>query len=187
MIGTNARNRREAAQMINEKRYGELIREIPIKKGDFFQINPGCRHAIKGGTLILETQQSSDITYRVYDYGRLSNGIPRELHVEQSMDVIEAPFQTPGGQPVICNMKNVTKTCFVKCSYYQVFKYEVYGKYEETFNHDFVNVSVLNGSGTLNGIEIVKGMHFIIPHGYGVCYFEGEMSLICSVPGRERK
>ena len=49
------------------------------KKGDFLQIDPGTVHAIKGGTLILETQQNSDITYRVYDYDRLSNGKPREL------------------------------------------------------------------------------------------------------------
>ncbi len=38
-----------------ERRWKELIREVPIQKGDFFQINPGCLHAIKGGTLILET------------------------------------------------------------------------------------------------------------------------------------
>lgn len=58
--------------MIHEGKWSEFIREIPIKKGDFLQIDPGTVHAIKGGTLILETQQNSDITYRVYDYGRLS-------------------------------------------------------------------------------------------------------------------
>ena len=55
--------------MIEQERWGELIREIPVKKGDFIQINPGTVHAIKGGLMILETQQNSDITYRVYDYG----------------------------------------------------------------------------------------------------------------------
>ena len=59
--------------MIHNARWNELIREVPIKKGDFFQINPGCLHAIKGGTLLIETQQSSDVTYRVYDYDRLQN------------------------------------------------------------------------------------------------------------------
>ena len=60
--------------MVEENRWTELLREVPIHKGDFFQIDPGCLHAIKGGTLILETQQSSDVTYRFYDYGRLQNG-----------------------------------------------------------------------------------------------------------------
>ena len=66
--------------MIHEGKWSEFIREIPIKKGDFLQIDPGTVHAIKGGTLILETQQNSDITYRVYDYGRLSNG-KRESYI----------------------------------------------------------------------------------------------------------
>ena len=64
-----------------------------VKKGDFFQINPGCLHAIKGGTVILETQQNSDITYRVYDYDRLSDGKPRQLHVDESINTIVAPFE----------------------------------------------------------------------------------------------
>ena len=77
VIGHHAGNKDEVKQMIEEKRWKEFIREIPVSKGDFFQINPGCVHAIKGGTLVLETQQSSDITYRVYDYDRLSGGKPQ--------------------------------------------------------------------------------------------------------------
>lgn len=60
--------------MVHDGRWDELIRKVTIRKGDFFQINPGTVHAIKAGTLILETQQSSDITYRLYDYGHLQNG-----------------------------------------------------------------------------------------------------------------
>ena len=67
--------------MVEEKRWKDLIREVPVKKGDFYQIDSGCVHAIKGGTVILETQQSSDITYRVYDYDRKWIGKLRELHV----------------------------------------------------------------------------------------------------------
>lgn len=51
-------------------------------------------HAIKGGTLILETQQNSDITYRVYDYDRLSNGKLRPLHIKQSFDIINVPAKS---------------------------------------------------------------------------------------------
>lgn len=92
VIGHNAKNHEEVEEMIRGKRWKEFIREIPVKKGDFFQINPGCVHAIKGGTLIIETQQNSDITYRVYDYDRLQDGKPRALHVQQSIDVIKAPL-----------------------------------------------------------------------------------------------
>ena len=62
VAGHNAKTKEELEQMIHEGRWKEFIREIPIKPGDFIQIDPGTVHAIKGGTLLLETQQSSDIT-----------------------------------------------------------------------------------------------------------------------------
>lgn len=73
VIGHNAKDKAEVEKMIRNHEWSDFIRKVPVHKGDFFQINPGCVHAIKGGTLILETQQSSDITYRVYDYDRLQN------------------------------------------------------------------------------------------------------------------
>ena len=91
---TQFKDKEELSRMIHEGKWSEFIREIPIKKGDFLQIDPGTVHAIKGGTLILETQQNSDITYRVYDYGRLSNGKPRELHIDKSIDVITVPAKS---------------------------------------------------------------------------------------------
>lgn len=74
VIGHNAETREELARMVHEGRWDEFIREVPVKKGDFLQIDPGTVHAIKGGITLLETQQNSDITYRVYDYDRLSGG-----------------------------------------------------------------------------------------------------------------
>ena len=56
--------------MIEEGRWDDMLNVLPIHKGDFFQIDSGTVHAIKTGTLILETQQSSDVTYRLYDYDR---------------------------------------------------------------------------------------------------------------------
>ena len=87
--------------MIEEKRWNELIKVHPIKKGDFFQITPGTVHAIKGGTVILETQQNSDITYRLYDYDRLSNGKPRQLHVAESLKSIDFDLPVPESRPTV--------------------------------------------------------------------------------------
>ena len=61
VIGHNAKSNEELAEMIHQGKWGDLIREIPVKKGDFIQIDPGTVHAIKGGLMILETQQNSDI------------------------------------------------------------------------------------------------------------------------------
>ncbi len=86
---------------IHEDRYEELVRQMPVKKGDFIQIVPGTVHAIKGGFTILENQQSSDITYRVYDYHRLVDGKERPLHVQQSIDVITVPDTSAERQSAI--------------------------------------------------------------------------------------
>ena len=65
VVGQRAADRDEFAKMTEEGRWDDLLNRVPIAKGDFFQIDPGTVHAILGGTLVLETQQSSDVTYRV--------------------------------------------------------------------------------------------------------------------------
>ena len=182
VIGHNAKNHEEVEEMIRGKRWKEFIREIPVKKGDFFQINPGCVHAIKGGTLILETQQNSDITYRVYDYDRLSDGKPRQLHVEQSIDTIVAPFEPAKCDTYTENLQGAEHKHLITCPFYSVDKYDVDGVFTIEFDKYFTDVSVVEGSGTVNGIPLEKGQHFIVPAGYGKCRFEGVMSLICSNP-----
>lgn len=180
VIGHHAGDRNEMEQMIREKRWDDFIRVIPVKKGDFFQIDPGCLHAIKGGTLILETQQSSDITYRVYDYGRLSDGKPRQLHIEQSIDVIQAPFVNHDTVSEKTVLPGAVQTRLVSCPFYTVERYEVDGEWTCTFPHGFTNVTILEGEGTLNGVKFEKDVSFIIPDKYGFCGFSGTFSMICS-------
>lgn len=180
VIGHNAKDKAELADMINNHRWGEFIREVPIHKGDFFQIEPGCLHAIKGGTLILETQQNSDITYRVYDYDRLSNGKPRELHVQQSIDVIKAPFKPTETKQSVEDGDGYTLKTLVSCDYYTVKKLDINGTAELEQGHDFMNVSVIDGKGEIDGTPIAKGTHFILPSGYGTAKISGDLSLILS-------
>lgn len=66
-----------------------MIHKVPVKAGDVFYIPSGMVHAIGGGILLYEIQQSSDVTYRLWDYGRTNHkGELRELHIDPSMDVI---------------------------------------------------------------------------------------------------
>jgi mannose-6-phosphate isomerase len=102
-------------ESLNRERYAELIarnqaesclQSVKAKSGDAFMINPGTVHAIGGGNLLLEVQQSSDSTYRVYDYGRLGDdGKPRKLHLEKALDVLN--FKKSSGEEII-QPKNVT-------------------------------------------------------------------------------
>lgn len=182
VIGHYARDKKEMEEMIRSHNWEKFIRRVPVKKGDFFQIDPGCLHAIKGGTLILETQQSSDITYRVYDYDRLSDGKPRPLHVEQSIATIAAPFVPYKGEPAVEKLEGAVHTHLITCPYYSVDKYDICGGFAKDFASFFTNVSVLEGEGTVDGIPVKKGSHFILPYQYGTCRIEGNLSIICSNP-----
>ncbi|RHX88357.1 type I phosphomannose isomerase catalytic subunit [Leptospira stimsonii] len=81
---SNATSREEFQSLVETNRAEEILREITVKEGDSFLLNPGRIHAIGAGILLMEVQQSSDSTYRVYDYGR-----PRELHLKKALDVLD--------------------------------------------------------------------------------------------------
>ena len=181
IIGHNAASKEEMAQMVRENRWGELLREVPIHKGDFFQIDPGCLHAIKGGTLILETQQSSDVTYRFYDYGRLENGKPRQLHIEKSLDVTTAPFVPATAARAVSRMGAATVTHLVSCPYYSVYHALLEkGSMAINWTQPFVNVSILEGEGTLDGMQVKKGDHLLICANYGDMEIQGNLEFIYS-------
>ncbi len=188
VIGHHAETKEELHRMIEEKRWNDFIREIPIQKGDFIQIDPGTVHAIKGGCLILETQQNSDITYRIYDYDRLSNGKPRELHIQKSLDVIKVPAKR--AEDSILSAREVPKNQLYQlyqCDYYKIFKLDVEGEVWLEQNEPFLMLSVLEGSGIIENDLIKKGDHFIIPYQYGRFQIKGKVCLIVSTVGEREK
>ncbi len=180
IVGHNAKSKEELRCMVEEGRWNDLLRKIPIKKGDFFQIDPGCLHAIRQGTVILETQQNSDITYRVYDYDRLSNGKPRELHTEKSLEVITTPAKESVTDIKTEKHEGFTREKLIECNYYSVERIVVEKSARVNQSYNFMNVSVVEGSGTVDGKAIKKGSHFILPRGYGEAEFSGNLELIIS-------
>ena len=180
IIGHNAKSKEELKSMVADGRWDDLLRKIPIKKGDFFQIDPGCLHAIRKGTVILETQQNSDITYRVYDYDRLSDGKPRELHTQKALDVITAPAKEATVDIKTEKCDGFIREKLYDCEYYTVERIVVETKAKINQPYSFMNVSVVEGAGTVDGHEIKKGSHFILPCGYGEVEFVGNMELIVS-------
>ncbi len=82
-------SRDEYMDALDDNKVEELLQHVPVKKGDVFFIPAGLVHAIGKGVVVAEIQQSSDVTYRIYDYKRVDdNGNERELHTEQALDVI---------------------------------------------------------------------------------------------------
>jgi len=77
-------------RLLAEERLEECVNKVQVAAGDVVFIPPGCLHATGAGILFCEVQQNSDLTYRVYDWGRMGlDGKPRELHLEKALDVID--------------------------------------------------------------------------------------------------
>jgi mannose-6-phosphate isomerase len=83
-------SREEYLQAVENDTIEDYLKKIQVKKGDVIFIPAGCVHSIGKGCLILEVQQSSDITYRIFDYNRVDDfGKKRELHTEFALDAID--------------------------------------------------------------------------------------------------
>lgn len=181
VVGHNAQTKEELAKMVQNGEWEDLIRRVHVEKDDFIQIEPGTIHTFGGGLMILEIQQNSDITYRVYDFDRLTDGKPRELHLDKAMDVIEVPskplesYITKTG-----NMPENVMNLLIECEYYKVWKMDVTRPVSIKQDQAFMLMSVTRGSGLVNGTGICKGDHFILPHGYGDINLQGDMQLIIS-------
>ena len=187
IYGHNAKSREELRQQIEKKEWDKLLTKVPVKAGDFFYVPSGTMHAIGSGILILETQQSSDTTYRVYDFDRKdAKGNLRELHLEKSIDVLNigAPANS---RPVTVKADDLTSTLLVASDFFAVYKWEVSGKVDIEKTAAYLLVSVLAGRGvlTVDGetYPIAKGDHFILPSDVEKWTFEGkDLEMIVSHP-----
>jgi mannose-6-phosphate isomerase len=185
IFGHNARTKEELIDQINEGRWDDLLRRVKIKPGDFFFVPSGTIHALCEGTLVLETQQSSDTTYRVYDYDRRdAEGNLRELHLEKAIDVTTVPHQDAISSPKMGEREHAMMTTFVESEFFSVYKWEIHGKSTFSFDDRYLLLSVIKGTGNFvsagKKYRLEKGMHFIIPVGLGEFVIDGDCELIVS-------
>ncbi|MCD7858907.1 MAG: class I mannose-6-phosphate isomerase [Firmicutes bacterium] len=101
----------------------KLLHKVPVRKDDVFFIPAGRIHALGAGALVAEIQQSSNLTYRLYDYNRLDKyGKPRELHVDKALDVAKLQGSREPRQPmrVLHFGKGQASEFLCRCKYFQV-------------------------------------------------------------------
>ena len=137
-----------------------------IKPNDFIYVPATTVHAINEGTFIYEVQESSDTTYRIYDYDRKDDqGNTRELHLDKAVEVIDFPAKTIDQKTTINKTKDYTHYHYVTNQYFNVNRYSVNDQL--TFNFDtYALVSILNGEGHILNEFVKKGDHFIVPSTY---------------------
>ena len=165
IIGHNAKDKNELKEMFDNSAWDKFIKAQPVVKGDVFNIEPGTVHAIRKNTLIYEIQQSSDRTYRIYDYDRLENGKPRELHLDESLEVIKYEEKDVEQQKVDIYSSDTMKIVqLVQNQYFNLFKLDINGVDKHSFNKDmnFLLITIIDGEVKINETSFIKGESGII-------------------------
>lgn len=111
-------NKESYVQLLEDKNIMSVMNEVDIKTGDMFFIETGTVHAIGAGTVIAEIQQTSDITYRIYDFDRVdqTTGETRELHTELAVDALN--YSKAGETKVDYELKSNELVETVSCPYF---------------------------------------------------------------------
>lgn len=121
----------QVRKAIEDGKLGKYLQKVDIKKNDVFYIPSGTVHAICSGALVAEVQESSNLTYRLYDYDRVDkNGNKRELHIYKALDVLNLNSSAEPKQPlrVLKFEKGYAKELLCRCKYFQVYRFLVNGK-----------------------------------------------------------
>lgn len=175
-------SREKFRRSIENKTLLQDLNSVKVKKGDLFFIEAGTVHAIGKGALIAEIQQNSNCTYRVYDYGRLGNdGRPRELHIDKAVDVsntVPPKYDTkPMGKEEM--HQGYISQQLTKCDLFSVDRYAVTDKLSlEADKSSFNHILVIDGKGTINNREAVKGDSYLVPADFGKYEIQGQIEVL---------
>ena len=188
IVGTKDCDKETFKKAIDDGDLSPYLNKIPVKKGDFFYIQSGLVHAICEGILIAEIQQSSDTTYRVYDYNR-----GREIHVQKALDVIDFSLKGENSKGITLKYDGYEKTYLCLSEYFTIQKYDIKTNVKETSDKDrFFLFTCVDGSGVIKysgGEEKINmGDSIFIPAYLGEYELEGSFTLLKSyVPNTQKE
>ncbi len=154
-----------------------LVHRLPTVAGDSLLIRSGVMHAIDGGNLILEIQQNSDTTYRVYDWGRVGlDGKPRAMHVEQSMASLEA--NTAGTPQLVRSADKIT--VLAECREFRITRHCLAGgeRLDIRAGEQARILSVVSGSLTADGSTLGLGDNALLPYAGAYHFAAGQDTIV---------
>ncbi len=183
-IGVDSESGAEFRQALKDG--GDLtpyLQTVSVTKGDCFLIPSGCVHAIGAGVTIIEIQQSSDVTYRLYDYGR-----PREIHVEQGLSVTDVSIQVPNlRHKSVVTHDGYTTQLFCENDYFGLERIVVHNVCAQ--KTDFTRFEILtcvSGEITLANdtfkATLVTGDSYLLPASLGEYQLQGNGEVLRSYP-----
>jgi mannose-6-phosphate isomerase len=168
---------------MEENRLEDVFQSHPVNAGDTFFIPAGTPHTIGPHVILCEVQEYSDLTYRVYDYGRVDGrGKPRELQIEKALEVMKFGVAAPSKvTPVQLPSDCVRKTLLVACSFFAAERWEFRATVQaESSNENFEIWVILDGTGDIHwqGIPLAyqRGQCWFIPASLGKFSLRPEQS-----------
>jgi mannose-6-phosphate isomerase len=180
----------EVQAAIGQVRLEELMHEEPVSPGDVVFVPAGTVHAIGSGVLLYELQEYSDVTYRLYDYGRLdAQGNTRELHIERSLDVLQyEPSARIKMRPVtLAQTAAYLDRCLVACRYFVTREIVLSTKMTGQTGGSCVIISSLGadlhvyyGAGREQNEPLMRGQTMILPAALGDYRIEGAGAFLYS-------
>lgn len=166
----------EYEEAIQNHTLTDLLNFFEVKAGECYFIPSGTIHAIGSGCLICEIQQNSNLTYRVYDYGRKDkNGNERELHVDKALKVTclekyeYTPLAIPTAQGELLGLSRYFTTTAVCVSGEK----KIFAD-----KNTFKCVMCVGGQGKIDGKDVSLGDSWFVPAGCGEVLLQGDMQLI---------
>lgn len=179
IVGTKDCTRKEFEKAVENNEVESYLNKIDVKKGDCFLINSGLVHAICEGVIIAEIQQNSDVTYRVYDYGR-----DREIHVKKALDVIDLNLKAENLKEK--ELKGDVKAGVLLCEneYFGIVKYKVENEMKLEEKDNFSIITCVEGEGFIvsegHNEKIITGDSYLIPANIGEYKIIGNLSILKS-------
>lgn len=165
VYGHNAKNQEDLYNYINNKNWDNLIRHLDVHTDDFVYLPAGLLHALRKGSIVYEIQQSTDITYRFYDYHRKdTNGNERPLQLKEAIECLSYNQEDMVNNitPVVKEMNNGLETIYISNDSFTVTKLDMNGSNNYVCNN-YQLATVVKGSGYIDDKEIKVGDNFLIP------------------------
>jgi len=183
----NNTTREEIKESIKKGSLETHLNSVSVNKGDVIYIPSGTIHCIKGGVLIAEIQQSSDLTYRVYDWNRTnSDGESRELHIDKALDVInyEQSLDNIKLAPLVYDDEDYKRYFYAASPYFSLEKIDLSGSYKiNPAEKDRFNIIiVLAGEGELNyngqSYNLFPGKTYFLPISLDEVQVNGDLEFL---------
>ena len=172
-VGLNENySKADIEKALNDGTILECLNFFKVKSGETYLINPGTIHAIGKGVRLIEIQQNSNITYRLYDYNRVDqNGNPRQLHIKKALDVIDFKQY---------KVSQNNSGYLADNKYFTVKEVDFDGELKISANEQsFVSFTFLEGSGFVNDINYSQYETFFLPY-KKECLIKGKGKVVIS-------